>query len=248
MKNETSKPKTAKTPKAPKAAKAAAASITSAVVYNMKGEQAGSYEIPQDIFGLPWNADLVHQVIQSMMTSKRKTVAHVKERGEVRGGGKKPWQQKGTGRARHGSSRSPIWVGGGVTHGPTNEKNFDRKVNSKMKAKALYTILSRKMKQGEVIFMDSVSISAPKTKDAKQIFDSIAKIEGFRRLSGKKSNALVMAINDKNEAVEKSFRNFSNVRVNEARNLSPVELAKYKYVMFVNPSESVKAISGKLNK
>src|SRR4029078_6219347 len=97
-------------------------------------------------FGLPWNADLVHQVISSLKTDARKPVAHTKTRGSVRGGGKKPWQQKGTGRARHGSIRSPLWVGGGVAHGPRNDKNFDRKVNKKMKAKALYTILSKKFK------------------------------------------------------------------------------------------------------
>ncbi len=239
MKNETTKTK--KVAKVAKVAK-------DAIVYNSKGAEVGKYELPQDVFGLPWNADLVHQVLQSLQTSIRKTVAHTKMRGDVRGGGKKPWQQKGTGRARHGSTRSPIWVGGGVTHGPRNDKNFDRKVNQKMRAKALYTILSRKMQQGEVIFMDSLAMSGPKTKDAKEIFGSIGKIEAYKRISGKKSNALVMALENKNEAIEKSFRNFSNVKVNEARNLSPLELAKYKYVMFVNPAESVKAISGKLTK
>ncbi len=219
-----------------------------AIIYNSKGKDVGKFKLPEDIFGLPWNADLVAQVVQSLQTTIRKPIAHTKDRGEVRGGGKKPWQQKGTGRARHGSIRSPLWVGGGVTHGPTNEKNFERKINQKMKAKALYTILSKKFKNGEVVFMDSISLSTPKSKDAKEILLSMSKIESLKKLSTKKSNTIIMALDSKNEAVEKSFRNFSNVKVGEARNLSPLELATYKYVMFVNPEVSVGAISGKLNK
>jgi len=219
-----------------------------AIIYNSKGKDVGKFKLPEDVFGLRWNADLVAQVVHSLQTSIRKPVAHTKDRAAVRGGGKKPWQQKGTGRARHGSTRSPIWVGGGVTHGPTNEKNFDRKVNQKMKAKALYTLLSKKHKNGEVVFVDSISLSVPKSKDAKEIMASMGKIESLKKLSTKKLNTVIVALDSKNEAVEKSFRNFSNVKVSEARNLSPLELVTYKYVMFVNPEVSVGAISGKLNK
>jgi large subunit ribosomal protein L4 len=114
----------------------------------------GKTKLPEGLFGLPWNADLVHQVVVSMQSSARRGTAHAKTRGEVSGTGKKPWQQKGTGRARHGSRRSPIWVGGGVAHGPRKDKNYDRKVNRKMKDKALLTILSSKYKNGEVLFVD----------------------------------------------------------------------------------------------
>src|SRR3989338_1505182 len=93
-------------------------------LYNIKGEAIGTFDAPEKIFGLPWNADLVHQVVVSMQGNARAGVAHTKDRGEVRGGGKKPWQQKGTGRARHGSSRSPIWKSGGGTHGPRQDKNY----------------------------------------------------------------------------------------------------------------------------
>src|SRR3972149_5550000 len=142
-------------------------------LYNQEGKEVGKLELPEYVFNLPWNADLVHQVSVSMMANIRMPLAHAKTRGEVRGGGKKPWRQKGTGRARHGSSRSPIWVGGGVTHGPRNDKIFDKKVNKKMKAKALYTILSAKYKKGEVLFVDDLSLRAIKTKDARDTLASL---------------------------------------------------------------------------
>src|SRR4051812_9219013 len=99
-----------------------------APVYDIAAKKMGSVKLDPN-FSLPWNADLVHQVVTSLESSARQPLAHTKTRGEVRGGGKKPWKQKGTGRARHGSTRSPIWVGGGVTHGPRKEKNFARKVS-----------------------------------------------------------------------------------------------------------------------
>src|SRR5437868_4100503 len=136
-------------------------------VYNLNNEVVGTVELPENIFGARWNSVLVKQVLEAQLANRRIPWAHTKSRGEVRGGGKKPWRQKGTGRARHGSTRSPLWVGGGVTHGPRNDKNFERKVNAKMKAKALYTILSRKLKDGEVVFIDSLSLSQPKAKEAK---------------------------------------------------------------------------------
>ena len=216
-----------------------------AKVYDIKAKEAGTIELPENIFGLSWNADLVDQVVNSLMTSARKPVAHAKDRSEVSGGGKKPWQQKGTGRARHGSIRSPIWVGGGVTHGPRKEKNFDRKVSKKMKAKALYTILSRKYKDGEVLFVDSFALSEPKTKVAIASLKGLAGVEGFNMLFKKRKNAAVVALSDKNRETERSMQNLSQIEVMEARNLNPLSLLKYKYLVIENPEKAFGVFPGK---
>src|SRR5579862_9363905 len=113
-------------------------------VYNLKDEVVGSVELPENVFGARWNAALIKQVLDSQLANRRSPWAHVKERGEVRGGGKKPWRQKGTGRARHGSTRSPLWVGGGVSHGPSKDRDYSEKVNKKMKRAALFSVLSKK--------------------------------------------------------------------------------------------------------
>jgi large subunit ribosomal protein L4 len=218
-----------------------------ATVYTQKGAESGKISLPESVFGLKWNSDLVHQVVTSMNSTARSNVAHTKNRGEVRGGGKKPWKQKGTGRARHGSTRSPIWVGGGITHGPNNLKNFDRKINKKMKAKALYTILSRKFKDNEIVFVDSISLSATKTKFAKEVMDSVFK-KITPQASKKKNNALLLTIPKKDTAIEKSFANFSNMKVDEIRNISPLDLMKYKYIAIVSPETALPQISGKISK
>lgn len=212
-------------------------------VYNQKGKEAGSIKLPENVFGLKWNSDLVHQVVTSMMSSARSPIAHTKMRGDVRGGGKKPWQQKGTGRARHGSTRSPIWVGGGVTHGPRNDKNFDRKVNKKMKTKALFTILSRKFKDGEILFIDSLSFKAPKTAEAKEVLGAFSKIAGFEAFAKKKNNVACIALSKKDSATEKSFSNFSNIEVSEARNINPLQLVNTKYIVITDPEVSLKALT-----
>ncbi len=217
-----------------------------AVVYNQKGKETGKITLAKSVFGLPWNADLVHQVVTSMLSSSRTNIAHAKNRSEVSGGGKKPWQQKGTGRARHGSTRSPIWVGGGVTHGPRNDKSYDKKVNKKMKAKALYTILSAKFKKGLVLFVDDITTKAIKTKDAKTILSSFSKIDGFNDILNKTKNSAYVALSSKDANTEKSFSNFGNLTVDEIRNINPVGLMKYKYVVISNPEAGLPQITEKL--
>lgn len=219
-----------------------------AIIYNQKGAEAGKIKISESVFGLKWNADLVHQVVTSMNSIARTNVAHTKNRSDVSGGGKKPWQQKGTGRARHGSIRSPLWVGGGVSGGPRNEKNFNKKINKKMKAKALYTILSAKFKRGEVLFVDDLSMRAIKTSVARGVLSSLAKVDGFKDLLSKRKNSAYVALASKDVTTEKSFRNFGNLEVNEIRNMNPLDLMKYKYVVISNPVKGLPLITEKLSK
>ena len=203
--------------------------------------------LPEGVFGLPWNADLVHQVVSSMEWNARQHVAHTKTRGEVRGGGRKPWKQKGTGRARHGSTRSPIWVGGGVAHGPRNDENYNRKINKKMKTKALYTILSQKMRDGEIVLVKEFAFEAPKAAQAKEILTSLSGVKGLEKFS-KNKNAAFIALASKDVKVEKSFNNFGNVEVNEIRNINPLVALRYKYLVIANPDEAVKVLEGKVVK
>ncbi len=207
-------------------------------VYNQKGASAGKVKLPESIFNLPWNADLVHQVMVSMRSNERDPIAHTKTRGEVSGGGRKPWQQKGTGRARHGSTRSPIWVKGGVAHGPRNEKNYERKINKKVKIKALYTILSRKLKEGEILFVDALSFSAPKAKDAKAVLGSLASIKGFEKLATKPKNAALITVPKKYAELTKSFGNFGNVEVTDFRSINPLSVLNHKFIIIADPEAS----------
>lgn len=213
------------------------------IVYNQKGEQSGKIKLPEAVFGVSWNADLVHQVVVSMMSNARHPIANTKTRGEVRGGGKKPWQQKGTGRARHGSSRSPIWVGGGIAHGPRADKNYDRKVNKKAKAKALYTILSKKLRDGEILFIDSLSFKTPKTADAKSTLMAFSKVKGFEKFATKPKNVAVITVEKKTPEVVKSFKNFGNLEIEEFRTINPVSILNHKYLVISNPEASLKNLT-----
>ena len=210
-------------------------------IYNQKGQETGKMKLPEAIFGVSWNADLVHQVVVSMMSSARHPIANTKTRGEIRGGGKKPWQQKGTGRARHGSTRSPIWVGGGVAHGPRADKHYDRKVNKKAKAKALYTILSKKFKDGEILFIDSLSYAEPKAAEAKNTITAFSKIKGFEKFGTKPKNVAIITVEKKTPTLIKSFKNFGNLEVEEFRTINPVSVLNHKYLVIANPKESLKA-------
>ena len=132
-------------------------------IYNQEGKETETMELPDGVFGLKWNADLVHQVVTGQAANLRRGTAHAKGRSEVRGGGRKPWRQKGTGRARHGSIRSPLWIGGGVTHGPLKEKSYHKKINKKMAKKALFTALSAKARDNEIIILENLKFPEAKT-------------------------------------------------------------------------------------
>lgn len=211
-------------------------------IYSHEGNEVGKIALPDAVFGLAWNANLVHEVVIGMQANARESSAHTKGRGEVRGGGKKPWKQKGTGRARHGSSRSPIWVGGGVSHGPTNEKDYSVKINKKVRAKALAVVLSKKLVDAEIIFVDSLNLTEPKTALGKTILSAIAKGTGQTQLATKRKNAALLVLPSRNEAIEKSFRNFGNIEVMQAKDINPVDLLTYKYVVMTEPKGTLEVI------
>jgi large subunit ribosomal protein L4 len=214
-----------------------------AKVYNKEGQEAGKITLTKELFGLPWNADLVHQVLTSMRSNERANIADSKGRGEVRGGGKKPWRQKGTGRARHGSSRSPIWKGGGVTHGPTSERNYERKINKKMKTKALFTLLSAKLRDNEVVFMETFGFTKPQTKEAQITLNNLSKVAGFEKINYKRGRRAFVTMPKIDESTRKSFRNIQSVVVDNVINLSPLDVATYKYVIIAAPKESLEVLN-----
>ncbi len=239
-------PKKAPVKKAAK--KTVEAGALEATIWTVAGAEAGTVALPAELFGAPWNADLVHQVVVGMQANARTATAHTKFRSEVAGGGKKPWKQKGTGRARHGSTRSPIWKGGGVTHGPRAEKDYSVKINRKMRTAALVSVLSRKWKDGEVLFVDKLSFAEPKTKDARAVVVALAKASGKDTLATKRKNAAVIAFTAKDTVAEKSFRNIGSLMTEEVRNLNPLELMNKKYLIIESPVEAFALLSARLAK
>lgn len=217
-----------------------------ATTYSKEGKKIGEIDLPDKVFGLPWNADLVYQVVMAMNSNARQGTADAKGRGEVRGGGKKPWRQKGTGRARHGSIRSPLWKGGGVTHGPLSERNYGRKINRQAKVKALFTVLSQKLRDNEVLFVDDVTAKQIKTKDAAAALKNLSKVAGFEKLAYRKGNRALVALPADDQKTWKSFRNLPVVKVEAMRNLNPVEVLDYQYLIVSQPKESLAALSGRL--
>ncbi|MBI2047838.1 MAG: 50S ribosomal protein L4 [Parcubacteria group bacterium] len=219
-----------------------------ATIYNQKGKETGTIEIPEKVFNVPLSRDTVHEVIVSMQSNARVGVAHTKDRSEVRGGGKKPWQQKGLGRARHGSRRSPIWRGGGITFGPRKDKDFSRKINKKVKIKALYMIISQKLRDGEVLFVDSVVPSDAKTKNAREILNNLSTVSGFKELKTKKKNAACIYIPGKNQNAERGFSNFGNVLVAPVTSMNPLDMTTYKYIIITDPEKSIAFLQNKTKK
>lgn len=199
-------------------------------VHNQQGKKIGETILPKEIFEIPINLDLVHQVAVSQMANRRRVIAHTKGRGEVRGGGRKPWRQKGTGRARASSIRSPIWRGGGVTFGPTKDRVFKKKINKKMKRKALLIVLSAKAKEKLIIVLDDLKLEKPKTKEILNI---------FRKILSPKISAL-MALPKKDEKILRAGRNIPGLQIMEARNLNVFDLLSSKYLIM--PKETIKTI------
>ena len=187
-----------------------------APIYNQDGTAAGEQALDPKVFGIKANPALIHEVVVAQESNARETISHTKTRGEVRGGGKKPWKQKHTGRARHGSTRSPIWVGGGVVFGPRNTRVWTKKVNKKAKKAALRMVLSDKAAEGRIVVLSSLALKEYKTRAVAQL---LAKLP----LKGKKT---LIALSSIPETVWKSAANIPALSVSRASSMNIVDLLK----------------------
>ncbi|MBH41309.1 MAG: 50S ribosomal protein L4 [Candidatus Magasanikbacteria bacterium] len=189
-------------------------------MYNQEGKEASQIDISEEVFNTKKNTGIVHQIYLALEANARQPWAHTKDRSEVRGGGKKPWKQKGTGRARHGSRRSPIWSGGGITFGPLNIRNYKQKINKKMSKKAMKVCLSDKVRNNSFIVLDSLE-SNGKTKQ----FAALRKL-----LPGSgKSTLLLVEGNDK--SIGLAVRNIPQVNMQSSQNVNVVDLLHHKYIL-----------------
>lgn len=199
-------------------------------LYNQSADKIGTIELPDSVFAVPSNNDLLHQVISSQIANKRQVIAHAKTRSEVRGGGKKPWRQKGTGRARHGSIRSPIWKGGGVTFGPTKDVNFKKKISKKAARRALSVALSEKARSGNIVVVDGIELNTPKTKE----------IAGILKLFQNKMSGSVLIVTPLlDRDLYRAVSNIQKVGVAEARNLNSLQALSYKNLMILKDAIKV---------
>jgi len=199
-------------------------------LYNQNGEVTGSVTLPKEIFDVKFNADLVHQIAVSLSGNKRQISAHARIRSEVSGGGKKPWMQKGTGRSRHGSIRSPLWKGGGVTHGPRKDRIFEREVPKKMRRKALFMVLSQKAKENQLVILDKIELEKGKTKE---MVSSLGKLPC-------NNQATLIALSNYDKKIFLAARNIKKTHIEDARNLNVLELLNYKYLLLTK--DSIKTI------
>lgn len=211
-------------------------------VYNKKGEEVSSLDLSENIFSVERNDALLHQASLAQMGNERQVLAHTKGRSDVRGGGKKPWSQKGTGRARAGSSRSPIWIGGGVTFGPNKNRNFSKNLNKKMRQKAIFMILSDRLNDNKLALVDDIAPSEFKTKDMDKVITTLE--EKVLKHDGKRS--LLIVSDKKNEKLKMSVRNLEGINVINLGNVNILDLLKYKNLVMT--VESAKAIEEKYKK
>ncbi|MEK7574382.1 MAG: 50S ribosomal protein L4 [Patescibacteria group bacterium] len=190
-------------------------------LFNQNNEKTGTIDLPDAVFGVKWNPDLIHQALTVQMANRRKVLADTKDRSEVRGGGKKPWRQKGTGRARHGSIRSPLWRGGGITFGPLKERIFSRKINKKMKQLAIFGIISKKLSEQEVKIIDTLKLEDRKTKNLASL------VKKF--VSPKESLLLIPAKENKN--IYSAARNLAKVSALSPESLNVYDLLRYQKII-----------------
>jgi len=193
-------------------------------VYNSEGKAVGEKELSSDVFGVKVKPTVVHEVMVGLMASSRQPLAHTKVRGEVRGGGRKPWRQKGTGRARQGSIRSPQWKGGAVIFGPRNERNYDKKINAKVKKQALRMALSDKLANDRLVIVDELTIPAGKTRELAAVMSKLP-------VGDKKSVAVVPA---RDEMLARSAKNLVKVNLVTTHSLGLMDLLKAEYLVLTS--------------
>lgn len=185
-------------------------------VYNIEGKKVNDVELKEDIFGIIPNEELVHSVIVNYLANQRQGTQSTKTRAEVRGGGKKPWRQKGTGRARQGSIRAPHWVGGGIALGP-KPRSYSYKLNKKERRLAIKSCLSSKVIENELTVVDKFEFNAIKTKEVAKMLNSL-------KLEGK----TLILLPEKNEIIQKSARNIKGVKILSVNTINAYDLVNYK--------------------
>jgi large subunit ribosomal protein L4 len=190
-------------------------------LYNWQGEVIGDEKVDAKFFGVKINPVVVQQVVIAQRANSRETLAHTKGRSEVRGGGRKPWKQKGTGRARHGSIRSPLWVGGGITFGPTTDRNFSQKINKKTKAAAFKMVMADKLTSDRLIVVDSYDMKDAKTKTLQ---DALKKLP----VTGKSVLIVTASAKDNVNLAAKNLKKIETIFVGS---LNVVDLLKYHYLV-----------------
>ncbi len=197
--------------------------------YNSEGKEATKTQLPKEIFDREVNMDLIRQVVFGILSNKRQNIAHTKDRSEVSGGGKKPWQQKGTGRARHGSIRSPLWRHGGITFGPRNDKNYKKLLSPKTKKAALFAALSGKLKDNEILIVDKIELKESKTKEAAKAINTILKA------ADKKGSTLIV-ISENDKKLKLAIRSIKNISVIQAKDLNASDVVSFTNLMFLKDS------------
>lgn len=205
-------------------------------VYNLIGKKTQEIDLDKNVFGEKVNHDLIYEVTIALASNKRRGTAHTKLRSEVRGGGRKPWRQKGTGNARAGSIRSPIFRGGGVTFGPRNERNYQKKVNDKVKKKAFLSVLSSKVVDKEIRVFEKFDLEKPSTKKLVKLFE---------KLETKDKSVLIVS-KDKQENLKNSIRNIKKTTYRMAKDISSLDLLNHKY--FYVDKEAVDYYNDKYSK
>lgn len=196
-------------------------------VVNTSGKAAGQVELPKEIFAAKVNPDLMAQAVRVYLSNQRKARAKTKTRGEVVGSGRKIWRQKGTGRARHGDRYAPIFVGGGIAHGPTGEENYKLLLPKKMKRRALFSALTAKLAEGELLVVKGLDKVSGKTAEMAKIFKNL-------KVSAK--DKPLIALPDGIENLARASRNLAGVRLTRAESLNTYQVLNTKRLIFLPES------------